>query len=388
MRCASEPSISSPSRSTPTISVWWWSALRQRRLQDEVASLREEVRKQHSFRGIISKNPRMTAVFEMISNLGQTTTTVLIEGETGTGKEGVARAIHEASESMRPGPMIAVNCTSLPETLMESELFGHEKGSFTSAVGRHHGRFEQANGGTVFLDEIGDMPAAMQAKLLRVLQERRFERVGGTESIEVDVRVIAATNRSLRRLMKKGQFREDLYYRLNVVKIELPPLRERLEDVPLLANHFAEKYARPGETSKTISPAAMEVLLNYSWPGNIRELENALERASVTTRGDSIEPNHLPPDLLAPAAPRTPFAINLNRPLPQLLQEITADVERQYLRKAAAKKPRQRGPLRQAVRLIPAQHNREAGGVRHREGPVQGGVNAGGASLPQKWGET
>src|SRR5262249_50726923 len=162
-----------------------------------------------------------------------------------------------------------------PENLLESELFGHEKGSFTSAVGQRRGRFELADGGTLFLDEVGDIPAAMQAKLLRVLQERRFERVGGTESIEVDVRVIAATNRSLLRLVKQGTFREDLYYRLNVVKIDLPALRDRPEDIPLLATHFANKYARPGEAAKSIAPQTMEVLLHYRWPGNIRELENA-----------------------------------------------------------------------------------------------------------------
>src|SRR5207302_4186000 len=167
-------------------------------------------------------------------------------------------------------------------TLLESELFGHEKGAFTSAVGQRRGRFEMANGGTIFLDEVGDVPATMQAKLLRVLQERRFERVGGSESIEVDVRVIAATNRSLQRLVKAGKFREDLYYRLNVVKIDLPPLRERSEDIPLLAMHFAQKYARPGQASKQIAPEAVEVLLQYRWPGNIRELENVIERACVT----------------------------------------------------------------------------------------------------------
>src|SRR5207248_3182429 len=215
--------------------------------------------------------------FELISNVAHTTTTVLVEGETGTGKEQVARAIHLASH-LRTGPLIAVNCAALPENLLESELFGHEKGAFTSAVGQRRGRFELADGGTIFLDEVGDVPAAMQAKLLRVLQERRFERVGGTESIEVDVRVIAATNRSLPRLVKHGTFREDLYYRLNVVKIDLPPLRDRAEDIPLLVQHFTEKYSRKDRPTNQIAPEAMEVLLRYRWPGNIRELENAIER--------------------------------------------------------------------------------------------------------------
>src|SRR5262249_22910880 len=252
------------------------------------------------FHSILSKNPHMHAVFELISNVAQSNATVLIEGETGTGKEQVARAIHQSSTN-REGPLVAVNCAALPETLLESELFGHEKGAFTSAVGQRRGRFELANGGTLFLDEVGDVPATMQAKLLRVLQERRFERVGGTESIEVDVRVIAATNRSLPRLVRQGTCRDDLFYRLNVVKIDLPPLRDRPEDIPLLATHFAQKYARPGEAPKQLSPGAMEVLLNYSWPGNIRELENAIERACVTSRDNIIQVENLPTELVNPA---------------------------------------------------------------------------------------
>src|SRR5207249_4298572 len=207
---------------------------------------------------------------ELINNVADTNTTVLIEGETGTGKEQIARALHSASHHHNTGHFVAVNCAALPETLLESELFGHEKGAFTGAVGQRRGRFEMANGGTLFLDEVGDVPASMQAKLLRVLQDRRFERVGGSESIEVDVRVIAATNRSLQRLVRKGTFREDLYYRLNVVKIDLPPLRDRTEDIPLLATHFTEKYASKGGQPNQIAPEAMEVLLHCRWPGNIR----------------------------------------------------------------------------------------------------------------------
>src|SRR6185437_6831510 len=208
--------------------------LRERTLQDEVLQLRERLQEQYAFRGVLSVNPKMHAVFELIRSVAQTTTTVLIEGETATGKEQVARAIHDASSELRSGPFVAVNCAALPETLLESELFGHEKGSFTGAIGQRKGRFEQADTGTLFLDEVGDIPLPMQAKLLRVLQERCFERVGGTASIEVDVRVIAATNRGLPGLVKRGKFREDLYYRLNVVKIDLPPLRDRPEDIPLL----------------------------------------------------------------------------------------------------------------------------------------------------------
>jgi len=311
-------------------------ALRERQLFDEVVYLREQLQDRYSFKNIISKNPRMHAMFELISNVAHTSTTVLIEGETGTGKEVVARAIHMASD-LRSGPLIPVNCAALPENLLESELFGHEKGSFTSAVGQRKGRFELADGGTIFLDEVGDVPPAMQAKLLRVLQERRFERVGGTESIEVDVRVIAATNRSLPKLVRQGTFREDLYYCLNVVKIDLPALRDRPEDIPLLAAHFTEKYARPGEMPKQIGPQAMDALLHYRWPGNIRELENAIERACVTARENVIYPENLPPDVLAPVAPRMPVNIDLERPLPDLLRDLSADVEQQYIRKALKK---------------------------------------------------
>ncbi len=311
-------------------------ALRERALQDEVMHLREQLQSRYSFHNILSKNPRMHAMFELISNVAHTTSTVLIEGETGTGKEMVARAIHMAS-SLRNGPMVAVNCAALPENLLESELFGHEKGAFTSAISQRRGRFEMADGGTLFLDEVGDIPAAMQAKLLRVLQERRFERVGGTESIEVDVRVIAATNRSLQRLVRQGKFREDLFYRFNVVKIDLPPLRERPEDIPLLVQHFTEKYAAPGEPPRKVSPQAMEVLLQCRWSGNIRQLENAIERACVTARDGEIRPEDLPPELTATPAAKLPFNIDLERPLPDLLRDLTNEIEQQYIRKALKK---------------------------------------------------
>ncbi len=310
--------------------------LRERRLQDEVIYLREQIQERFSFHDILSKSPRMHAVFEMISNVAQSNATVLIEGETGTGKEVVARAIHNASR-VRSGPMVAVNCAAVPETLLESELFGHEKGAFTGAVGQRHGRFELAHGGTIFLDEVGDIPAAMQAKLLRVLQERRFERVGGTESIEVDVRVIAATNRSLLKLVQEGKFREDLYYRLNVIKIDLPPLRERKEDIPLLAAHFAEKYARNGDVAKQIPPKSMQTLVHYDWPGNVRELENAIERACVTSLNGTIQPEHLPAEVAAGNTVKAPIAVDLDQSLPEVLRRVCAEVEQDYIRKALEK---------------------------------------------------
>ncbi|HYT88982.1 MAG TPA: sigma-54 dependent transcriptional regulator [Gemmataceae bacterium] len=309
-------------------------ALRERSLQDEVLYLREQMHNRYAFRDVISKNPRMHAIFELIGNVAQTTTTVLVEGETGTGKELIARAIHQASARLRPGPFVPINCAALPESLLESELFGHEKGSFTGAIGQRQGRFELANGGTLFLDEIGEISPATQAKLLRVLQERRFERVGGTKSIEVDVRLVAATNRSLKGMVKKGKFREDLYFRVNVIRLDVPPLRERAEDIPLLATHFAAKYARPGEAPKTITPAAMDVLVHHRWPGNVRELENVIERACVISERETIEPHHLPPDLVAPGPPRLPLRIDLDRSLHDQLQELTALFEQQYIRKA------------------------------------------------------
>jgi DNA-binding NtrC family response regulator len=272
---------------------------------------------------------------------------VLIEGETGTGKEQVARAVHTSAKE-RTGAFVAINCAALPETLLESELFGHEKGSFTSAIGQRKGRFEMAEGGTIFLDEIGDMPAPMQAKLLRVLQERCFERVGGTETIHVDVRVITASNRSLPQLVKEGKFREDLYYRLNVIKIDLPPLRDRREDIPLLATHFISKYSRATEPPKQLAPEAMEALLSYSWPGNIRELENAIERACVTSRDQIIRVENLPPDLLSPPKSSTSITVDLKRPLADYLHDAVTQIERDYIRKALEET---RGHVGQCARI-------------------------------------
>jgi len=308
-------------------------ALRERALQDEVAALREQLDDQFEFHNILSKSARMHDVFELISHVAQTISTVLIVGETGTGKELVARAVHEASPR-RAAPFVAVNCAALPESLLESELFGHEKGAFTSAVGQRKGRFEMAHGGTIFLDEISEIPLAMQAKLLRVLQERRFERVGGSQTIEIDVRVVAATNRNLLRLAKEGKFREDLYYRLNVVKIDLPPLHERPEDIPLLAGHFVQKFSRPGAPPKVIAPEAMETLIQHRWPGNIRELENAIERACVTSRDEVIRAENLPAEILKPGRPRSELPVDLSRPLTEQLNELTAAFEERYLRRA------------------------------------------------------
>jgi DNA-binding NtrC family response regulator len=312
-------------------------ALNTRAMQDEVLLLRRELKQNYSFHNILSKNPKMHAIFELVRHIGDTKSTVLIEGETGTGKELIAKAVHYANE-MRTGKLVAINCASLPESLLESELFGHERGAFTSADARRKGRFELAENGTIFLDEIGDISSAMQAKLLRVLQERRFERVGGQESIEVDVRVVAATNKNLESLVAEGKFREDLYYRLNVIKIDIPPLRGRTEDIPLLVTHFLNRYARPEETPKKVAPETMDRLLNYPWPGNIRELENAMERAAVTTVGSTILPEHLPPRILdGHLDSKASFTIDLSQPLHHYLEKATEQIERDYIIKALEK---------------------------------------------------
>jgi DNA-binding NtrC family response regulator len=309
-------------------------ALRERALQDEVVALRTQLQGAHSFQNVLSKNPRMLDIFELIGHIAATTSTVLISGETGTGKEQIARAIHQTSAAQRSGPLVAVSCAALPETLLESELFGHEKGSFTGATMQRVGRFEQANHGTLFLDEVGDVPPSMQVKLLRVLQDRRFERVGGTETIDVDVRVIAATNRPLERLVQEEKFREDLFYRLNVIKIDLPPLRERPEDIPLLAAHFSQKYARPNHSPAQIAAEAMEILLACDWPGNVRQLENAIERAVITAPDGVIGPKQLPPEIAARVRNRPTLPVDLSRPLADQVAELTAEFEERYLRKA------------------------------------------------------
>lgn len=245
------------------------------------------------FEGVIGASPQMRKVMEMVRDLAPTNATVLIYGESGTGKELLADYIHKMS--LRAGrPLVKVNCAAIPESLLESEMFGHEKGAFTHAVSRRFGRFEVANSGTIFLDEIGEMSPAMQAKLLRVLQEKEFERVGGTETVKVDVRVIAATNRNLRQAIAEGAFREDLYYRLSVVPLFMPPLRQRMQDIPMLVSRFIDKYNREfGRTARGLSPEAAQAVAAYAWPGNIRELENAIERAVLLSRGDLLTPEYL-----------------------------------------------------------------------------------------------
>jgi Nif-specific regulatory protein len=264
------------------------------KLQFENVELKRELARKFHPANIIGKSKRMEEVYEAVDMVSRTRSTVLLRGETGTGKELVAHAIHYGSHRAK-GPFVKVSCAALPETLLESELFGYEKGAFTGAAAKKLGRFEMADGGTLFLDEIGDISASMQVKLLRALQEKEFERVGGTQTIRVDVRVIAATNRDLEKAMQEKQFREDLYYRLNVVPILLPSLRERREDIPLLIAHFLKKAAlENGKKVKYVSDDAMEQLMSYAWPGNIRELENAVERAVILCKSDMLEADLFP----------------------------------------------------------------------------------------------
>jgi two-component system, NtrC family, response regulator HydG len=253
--------------------------------------------------GLVGASPPVREVQRMIDAVAYSATTVLITGESGTGKELVARALHGRSPR-KSQPFVALNCGALTETLLESELFGHIKGAFTGAQRDQKGLFDAADGGTIFLDEIGDIPLSTQVRLLRVLQEGEIKRVGSADSVKVDVRVLAATHRDLPKLVKSGRFREDLFYRLNVINIPLPPLRERAEDVPLLAHHFLRRYAdRLGKRVKTLTPEALELLCGYRWPGNVRELENAVERAVVLCRGDAVTPADLPPAVTGRTAP-------------------------------------------------------------------------------------
>ncbi|MFZ5517007.1 MAG: sigma-54-dependent transcriptional regulator [Candidatus Zhuqueibacterota bacterium] len=271
------------------------NALMTSSLKQEVDELKSELKQKYTFSNIVGQSGVMQEVFKSVEKVVNSNVTVLIQGESGTGKELIARAIHYHSKIRASKAFVAVNCTALPESLLESELFGHEKGSFTGASGRRIGRFEQANNGTIFLDEVGLMTPTTQAKVLRVLQEREFERVGGAELIKVDVRVISATNRDLEDAMKKSEFREDLYYRISVFPIRLPSLRERKEDIPLLAAHFLKKYSdQENKQIEGISPDALELLMAYNWPGNVRELENAIERAVVLSNDDEITAKELP----------------------------------------------------------------------------------------------
>jgi two-component system response regulator PilR (NtrC family) len=281
-------------------------AIEQRRLKSENAYLRSQLEERYQFGGILGRSRPMQALFQLLETVARSSSTILITGETGTGKEVVARAIHHNSPR-RAHRFVALNCSAIPETLLEAELFGHVKGAFTGAIGMRQGRIEQAHKGTLFLDEVGTMSAALQMKLLRAVQERAFERVGDNHTVKVDVRFVAATNSDLTKMVAEGTFREDLYYRLNVIPIQLPPLRDRRDDIPLLVTHFFEKFS-PGEAMH-VSQAAMRALMAYAWPGNVRQLENAIERSvAMSTGRHEIDIDDLPPEVQASRqAAATPF---------------------------------------------------------------------------------
>jgi two-component system response regulator PilR (NtrC family) len=279
-------------------------ALERKRLQDENIVLKQQLRKERGFENFIGRSRKMLELFETIRKIADSTSTVMVTGESGTGKELAAVAIHHESPR-RNAPFISVNCGAIPEGLMESELFGHLKGAFTGAVASTPGLFTAAEGGTLFLDEITEVPHSVQVKLLRAIQEREVRRVGDTHDLKIDVRLIAASNRDLTRAMADGLLREDLFYRLNVIPVHLPPLRERREDIPLLVAHFIEKISKAvGKSAQGVTPETLAILEGYLWPGNIRELENVIERAIVLGNGEMITPDALPPNLTRPADPK------------------------------------------------------------------------------------
>jgi DNA-binding NtrC family response regulator len=321
------------------------------RLREENISLREALGQRYEFKNIVARSPKMQEVLATVERVAPTNSTVLLGGESGVGKDMIARAIHEHSRRAA-GPFIKINCTAIPENLLESELFGYEKGAFTGAVSAKPGKFELADKGTIFLDEIGDVPATIQVKLLRVLQDREFERLGGTKTLKVDVRVVAATNQDLRAALEQGTFREDLYYRLNVVPINIPPLRERKEDIPYLIDYFITRFAQiSGKVITGITPAAQRILMNFPWPGNVRELENIIERAVALSTGAVLDVADIRLDLSpgtpagGPALGAAPFP-----PAGMTLEQFEDEIIKEALRRADGNKS-------QAARLLGLSRN-------------------------------
>jgi DNA-binding NtrC family response regulator len=334
-------------------------AIAQRRMHTEYILLKEELAARRGAPRIIGEDAQLRQVSQQLHRAAATDTTVLIEGESGTGKELFARALHALSPRA-DGPFVAINCAAIPETLLETELFGHEKGAFTGASQRKPGRFELAHRGTLFLDEIGELPLALQAKILRALELKNFERVGGTQSITVDVRLVAATNRNLKARVAERQFREDLYFRLSVFPIQIPPLRERADDVVILARHFVDKFSREVNKPPLIfTDSALDELRAYPWPGNVRELQNCIERAVILCDGDTIHPRHLNLSFRQPAAPApvSPWEqIDLSGSMADAVRRVTAEVERrkveQALKEAGGNKARAAELLQVPVKMF------------------------------------
>ena len=310
-------------------------ALVQRRLLGEVTLLKEELAARRGAPTIVGEAACMKQTGLAIQRAAVTDATVLLEGESGTGKELFARALHALS-NRGDGPFVAINCAAIPDQLLEAELFGYEKGAFTGATQRKPGKFELANRGTIFLDEMGELPLALQGKLLRALEERTFDRLGGTVSVKVDVRVVAATNRTLKQQVARRQFREDLYFRLSVFPITIPPLRDRIEDLPLLVRHFVERECRElGKPLVTVSPAALDALRAYPWPGNVRELQNCLERAVILAEGDTLGPKHFNLKVEEYVKPENPLAtLDMSGSLASITKRAIEEVERQAIRHA------------------------------------------------------
>jgi DNA-binding NtrC family response regulator len=322
-------------------------ALEQRRIVTENLLLKEELAVRRGAPQLIGEDPSLRKVFASLQRAAATDTTVLLEGESGTGKELFARSLHALSPRAE-APFVAINCAAIPETLLETELFGHEKGAFTGAVARKPGKFEMAHRGTLFLDEIGDLPMALQAKILRALEEKRFERVGGTASVQVDVRLVAATNKGLRAAVAARRFREDLFFRLSVFPITVPPLRDRVADIPVLARYFVERFCRDLKKKPLIlSPPALEELQRYRWPGNVRELQNCIERAVILADGDAILPRHLNlsfvQDAATEAAPSPWSQIDLSGTLTEVTHRVTSQVERLKIEEALSEADNNKG---------------------------------------------
>ncbi len=313
------------------------NALYLRNLARENEHLKGALQERFQLGNIVGKSARMQRVYDLIEKVAPTDATVVLLGESGTGKELVAKSIHYSSPR-KNGPFIQLNCAALPDGLLDSELFGHEKGAFTGASSQRLGRFELAHGGTIFLDEIGDISPATQVRLLRILQEREFERLGGTRTIKADARVIVATNKDLEREMREGRFREDLYYRLNVIRISIPPLRERMEDLPLLVEHFLREFS--GAYHKSVSqvaPEAMKALMSYRWPGNVRELRNAIERAVVLAASDSVTVDLLPTEITAGQAGRCRYRFEYGKSLQDTVDAAVEEIERDVITDALVK---------------------------------------------------
>jgi len=329
-------------------------AIAQRRMLTEYIILKEELAERRGAPKIIGEDGKLRQVSQQLHRAAATDATVLLEGESGTGKELFARALHALSPRA-DGPFVAINCAAIPETLLETELFGHEKGAFTGAVQRKPGRFEIAHRGTLFLDEIGDLPLPLQAKILRVLEERQFERVGGTQSLHVDVRIVAATNRQLKQRVAERQFREDLYFRLSVFPILIPPLRERGDDVLILARHFVGKFCRDlNKSALAVAPAAIDELRTYPWPGNVRELQNCIERAVILADSDAIQPRHLNLTFrqTAAAPASSPWdEIDLSGTLSEAIARTTAEVERRKIMQALQDAGGNKGFAADALRI-------------------------------------